>query len=192
AEDLIRRGEMEPIILVAIDQVNGTQRFVDYAPWPDSLSGWPWPNGRGDFYLRAVRDTLKPAVDRRYRTLTGPANTAMMGLSLGGLISVYAGFAYDSTFGKVAGMSPSYWWDGYEILDFALARGRPPLLTRFYQDTGTGRDYCPIGPMADIAPRLGFVPGVDFLSLVAADANHDTGAWQQRSPGMLRFLFPPR
>ena len=125
-EDLIRRVEIEPIIVVAIETAG--RRYLEYVPAEE-----------GDLYLRTIRDTLKPEIDRRYRTLTDSRNTAMTGGSLGGLISVYAGFAYDSTFGKVAGFSPSYgWWPGYE--GFVRARGRPRFLVRFYQDTGYPRD----------------------------------------------------
>src|SRR5438094_289881 len=56
-EDLIRRGEMEPIIVVAIEEAG--QRTFDYTPWQDSDA----PTGGGDTYVRAVRDTLKPAID---------------------------------------------------------------------------------------------------------------------------------
>ena len=79
-EDLIRRGEIEPIIVVAID--NAGQRTFDYTPWQD----WDAPTGGGDAYVRAIRDTLKPAIDRRYRTLPGRDDTAIAGVTLGGFI----------------------------------------------------------------------------------------------------------
>jgi len=184
-EDLIRRGEIESIIVVAIESAG--QRTLDYTPWPASY--WQ-PNGGGDLYLRAIRDTLKPEVDGRFRTLQDPRNTAIAGSSLGGLISVYAAYAYDSTFGKVAGFSPSYGYAGGAILTFASGRGRPPLLTRFYQDTGFPDDN-PIGGMEEIAISQGFVLGADFMSLRAIGGEHSAASWEHRFPDMLRFLFPP-
>jgi predicted alpha/beta superfamily hydrolase len=178
AESLIRRGEIEPVIMVAIE--TGGQRFFEYVPHPSY---------GGDAYLKAVRDTLKPEIDRRYRTLTDGINTGMTGFSLGGLISVHAGYAYDSTFGKVAGFSPSYGWVHYEYS--AQARGRPPGLRRFYQDTGYPDDNG-IGLMEQIAREQGFRLGVDFMSLTLPGGEHSFEAVQHRFPGMLRFLFPPK
>lgn len=185
-EEMIRGGQIEPIIVVAIENGPGHQRFVDYTPW----TSWEWaPNGGGDAYLRAVVDTLKPEVDRRFRTLTDPEHTAMAGTSLGGLISVYAAYAHGGTFGKVGAFSPAYPYAGYEMLRLAQATGRPPHLVRFYQDTGWPYDNF-IDGMESIALGQGFVSGVDLVSVVARGAEHTNAAWAHRAPAMLRFLFP--
>jgi pullulanase len=184
-EDLIRRGEIEPIIVVAIENGPGPQRFIDYTPW--TAPYWQ-PNGGGDFYLRAISDTLKPEIDRRYRTLSDPENTAIAGMSLGGLISVYAGYAYDSTFGKVAGFSPTYGYGFPGMEGYAQSVGRPPGLRLFYQDTGYPDDNY-IGSMERIALDQGFTLGMDFMSVTVEGAEHRGGAWERRFPAMLRFLF---
>src|SRR5690606_17506567 len=59
---------------------------------------------------RFITKELKQFVDRTYRTLTDRDNTAIMGSSLGGLINFYMGRHYHNVFGKVAMMSPSFWW----------------------------------------------------------------------------------
>jgi predicted alpha/beta superfamily hydrolase len=137
-EDLIRRGEMQPIIVVAISD---GQRTIDYTPWPSGF--FTTGEGGGDFYLLAIRDTLKPEIDRRYRTLTGPRNTAISGESLGGLISLYAGYAYGGTFGKVGALSPSYWWSNFH--QYIDANPRPPeeiqLDTGFFWLNQAGSRY---------------------------------------------------
>jgi predicted alpha/beta superfamily hydrolase len=185
-EDLIRRGEIRPLIVVAITNGPGAQRWIDYSPWP---APYYTPNGGGDSYVRAIRDTLKPAIDRRYRTLADARHTAMGGVSLGGLISAYAGFAYDSTFGMFAAFSPSYWWDAYAIVDFARSRGRPRFLARFYQDTGEIDNS--IDDMTAVALEQGYTLGLDFESVTAQGARHTTDTWEYRFPNMLRFLFEP-
>lgn len=185
-EDLIRRGEIEPIIVVAIE--SGGQRILDYTPWPVAAYSYFGPNGGGDFYIRAIRDTLKPEVDRRFRTLPDPGNTAISGSSVGGLISVYAAYAYDSTFGKVGAFSPSYWWTGFH--SFVESSGRPALLKRFYQDTGYPADNW-IGQMEEIVLSQGFVLGLNFMSVSAEGGEHSNASWEHRFPEMLRFIFPP-
>ena len=59
---------------------------------------------------------LKPAVDRMLRTMPGREHTAILGSSLGGLISAYAGVKRPDTFGLVGAMSPSTWWDNRTII----------------------------------------------------------------------------
>lgn len=184
-DDLIRRREIPPIIVVAIDHESGEQRYIDFMPWEI-----PWlglPNGQGEKYVLAVRDTLKPEIDRRYRTLPDPFHTAMAGMSLGGLISVYAGFAHWETFGKVAGLSPTYGYGEFNTMADTIPR---PRLFRWYQDTGYPDDNY-IGGMETLARRLRFLEGVDFMSLTVVDAGHSAAAWQHRFGGMLKFLYTP-
>ena len=153
--------------MVAIE--TGGRRRTDYLP--GSLD----PRGGGDLYLRAIRDTLKPEIDRRYRTLRDSRNTAVTGMSLGGLISAYAGYAYDSTFGKFGAFSPSYGLTVPGFESYAAARGRPRFLFRFYQDTGYPYDNW-IGDMEEVARRQGFVLGIDFMSVTALGGEHWTDA----------------
>ena len=121
-ESLIHQGVLDPIIVVGIEN-GGASRVTEYTPWVDAGNG----GGGGDAYLTAVRDVLLPEVGRRYRTRTGPEHTWMCGSSLGGLISAYAGYAYASTWGRVAAVSPSYWWADRQMVAFAQAQGKPAL-----------------------------------------------------------------
>jgi predicted alpha/beta superfamily hydrolase len=186
-EDLIRSGEIEPLILVAVS-VPDSDRFWDYAPWPDQFHGQVLGGG-GDVYVRALRDTLKPEIDRRFRTLPDRGHTGIAGYSLGGLISAYAGFACDSTFGLVGAASPTYDWGlGTPIYDFPQTRSRSRLPLRYYQDSGFPRDNR-IGFMEELLVSRGFINGIDLMSLTAAGAEHSVPAWEHRFPDMLRFLF---
>ncbi|HET9328264.1 MAG TPA: alpha/beta hydrolase-fold protein [Candidatus Eisenbacteria bacterium] len=190
-EDLIRSGEIEPIIVVAVSPLNFDQRFVDYTPWPGPYHR---PSGFGDFYLQALRDTLKPEIDRRYRTLPDQANTAIEGGSLSGLIAAYAGFEYDSTFGKVAAFSPSYWWwgdGGKTIYDVVPATRWQSRIVKFYQDTGYADDN-DIDYMTARLSQSGFIEGLDFMSNTERGGTHTQDAWEHRFPDMLRFLFPAK
>ena len=61
-------------------------------------------------------EELKPWVDRKYRTLDGPAHTGVGGSSLGGLVSLYLGLTWPQVFGRLAVLSPSVWWARGEML----------------------------------------------------------------------------
>ena len=81
-------------------------RLAEYSPFPNPNHG----GGEGTAYLKFIIETLKPAVDSYFRTLTDAQNTLMIGSSMGGLISIFAAINYGNIFGKVAAFSPSLWW----------------------------------------------------------------------------------
>jgi pimeloyl-ACP methyl ester carboxylesterase len=64
---------------------------------------------QADAYLRFLVEELKPLIDQRYPTLTDSAHTAIMGSSMGGMISVYALCEYPQVFGRAAGLSTIGW-----------------------------------------------------------------------------------
>lgn len=187
-EMLIGNGEIEPIIVVGIE--NNAARCTEYTPWPAIPAGNPCAGGGANTYLQAIRDVLIPEVNNRYRTRTGPANTYMAGSSLGGLVTVYAGYAYGNVWGRIAGVSPSYWWANQAMLNYAAANPPPATLTHFYQDMGTSESgISNLRAMRDIAIGQGFVLGDDLLSIEASGHSHNEFYWALRLPDTLRFLI---
>ena len=192
---LIRAGEIEPLIVVGIDNA-GQGRIAEYTPWPDPKYG----GGDAAGFLAELKGTLKPAIDRLYRTRPEPAHTFIGGSSLGGLISAYAGYSDPGTWGGVIAMSPSYWWDGERFAAWAAGR-RKPALRFFYQDMGDSEkgadpgveDY--IGTLRRVrklALSQGFREGEDLFSVEAAGHSHSEKYWAERFPLALRRLLPAR
>jgi predicted alpha/beta superfamily hydrolase len=103
-DSLIAKGH-QPCIVVGIDN-GGSQRLNEYSPWINAQYG----GGQGDEYIDFIVKTLKPHIDDKYRTIRDANHTGIMGSSMGGLISSYAGVAYPDVFGKVGAFSPSYWF----------------------------------------------------------------------------------
>ncbi len=124
-------GEIEPLILVGIANT-GLRRMAEYTPTRDFKMG----GGEGRSYGRLLIEELKPWIDRTYRTLPDAKNTGLGGSSLGGLISLYVGFAHPEVFGKLAVMSPSLWWDHRSILNAIEQQATKPDL-RIWLDMGT-------------------------------------------------------
>lgn len=65
----------------------------------------------GGAYLKFITENLKPFIDQNYRTHPTPEHTWMVGSSMGGLITHYAGMNYPDVFGKVGIFSPSIWFN---------------------------------------------------------------------------------
>lgn len=173
-------------IVVGIPNMGG-ERCNEYSPWVDPHIG----GGRGDAYLSFIIDTLKPRIDRRFRTRREREFTGVMGSSMGGLISLYAFFEYPRVFGYVGAMSPALWfangafdryvrgidrWFGRLYLDIGTAEGRRHVAScrRLYRLL---RTRCPF-------PR-------DQIRLVVDEgADHSEAAWGARFDAAVRFLLP--
>lgn len=93
------------LIVVGID--NGQEkRMHELTAWDHEKYG----KAEGKEYMDFIVKTVKPYIDSNYRTLASRENTAIMGSSLGGLISHYGIFQYPEIFSKAGIFSPSYWW----------------------------------------------------------------------------------
>ena len=187
ADRLTEAGEIEPLILVGIANT-GLRRMAEYTPTRDFKMG----GGEGRSYGRLLIEELKPWVDSSYRTLPGAKDTGLGGSSLGGLISLYVGFAHPEVFGKLAVMSPSLWWDQRSVLEAIERQATKPDL-KIWLDMGTAEGAKPLRD-TDMLERLlvkrGWRNGVDLAYVKAQGAVHDERAWSDRFGAVLRFLFP--
>lgn len=113
------------VIIVGIEHGN-EKRMEELTPYKNAKYG----GGNADNYLDFIVKTLKPEIDAKYRTKTNTRNTAIMGSSLGGLVSYYAVLKYPEVFGKAGVFSPSFWFNRKEIID--LTNTIPKLNTKIY------------------------------------------------------------
>ena len=93
-------------IVVGIQHGGADRRIAELTPFPNEK----YSGGDGDIYVDFITGTLKPYIDENYRTKPDPKDTAIMGSSLGGLISYYAVMKYPEVFGKAGVFSPSFWF----------------------------------------------------------------------------------
>ncbi|WP_304200181.1 alpha/beta hydrolase [Flavobacterium alvei] len=113
------------VIVVGIEHGN-EKRMEELTPYKNAKYG----GGNADNYLDFIVKNLKPAIDTKYRTKTNARNTAIMGSSLGGLVSYYAILKYPEVFGKAGLFSPSFWFNRKEIIE--LTNSIPKLKTKIY------------------------------------------------------------
>jgi predicted alpha/beta superfamily hydrolase len=183
AQHLIETGEIEPLIVVAIDN-SGERRIDEYTPTVDeSLQR----GGKADEYLDQLIAGIKAFIDKTFRTLTTADNTAIGGSSLGGLLALYAGLRYPEIFGKLAIMSPSVWWDNEVILRRVKELGYETS-QQIWLDIGTEEGSVVEGVRAlqqQLAIRYN---GLKYME--ARGAGHNEKAWAERVGPMLKYLFP--
>lgn len=105
-------NEENPCIVVAIDHAESFDlRKKEYLVQDTSH----FENTLGWLYLEDIVHTLKPYIDANYRTFSRPEHTGMVGSSMGGLISIYAGLKYQDIFGSIGSFSPSIWMDRHNL-----------------------------------------------------------------------------
>ncbi len=179
---LPRRG-VEAII-VGIPNM-GEERIAEYSPYVDAEAG----GGKGDDYLDFVVDTVKPLVDRSFRTLPGRETTGLGGSSMGGLISLYGFFARPGDFGFVASLSPALWFADRAIFPFIETAPRVP--GKIYLDIGTNEGASTLANarrMREILLAKGYREGEDLRWVEEPGAGHTEAAWGRRFKAALPFL----
>jgi predicted alpha/beta superfamily hydrolase len=173
-------------IVVGIPNL-GDARLDEYSPWPEERHD---AGGSGDLYVDFLVQTLKPVVDRDFRTLPGREHTGIAGSSMGGLISLYAFFRNPETFGFAGVMSPALWFGGRRIYDFVEAA--PFVPGKLYLDVGTqegSEELQDVRRLRDILVAKGYEKGRNFLYVVEMGGAHNERAWARRLRKELHFLL---
>jgi len=192
------------IIVVGVHHA-GEQRLEEYSPFPDRRYG----GGAGESYLSFLVETLKPRIDRTFRTRAQCDDTAIFGSSMGALISLYAFFRSPSVFGRAGVMSPSVWFAQGAILDYIAAEKAPG--GRVYLDVGMregGNTARNARNLARLLVRKGFRrdtraargaspaterrtrrPVSSLRYIEDAGGGHQEAAWAHRLESALDFLL---
>ncbi|MED3745408.1 alpha/beta hydrolase-fold protein [Peribacillus psychrosaccharolyticus] len=127
------------VIVVGIDQ-NSEERINEYCPWITGeyskkiVGHRSFEGGKGILYVDFIVNQLKPYIDTKYRTLK--EHTAMAGISLGGLISIYAMCRYPNVFRNIAVLSSAF-YRNQEELEKLIRVSDLSFIERVYVDCGT-------------------------------------------------------
>lgn len=195
ADRAMRQGSMQEAIVVAVSN-GGPERLNEYSPVPDPRHG----GGGAPRFAAFMHDELMPLVNGAYRTETAREKTAVLGSSMGGLVSLYLGLAQANTFGLVGALSPSLWWAERDMLkewQTAPASVAPPV--RVWLDMGDAEDpedadANGVPDVLDDTRRMAGVlhdRGAQVLYREIPGATHSEAAWASRIQSVLEGLLPP-
>ena len=181
--DLFKEKGLE-IIVVGIDN-GGEKRMSEYSPWENSRYG----KADGEAYVEFIVNTLKPLIDKTFRAKSDRKNTAIMGSSMGGLISHYAGLKYPSVFGKVGVFSPSFW---YAKPSFQFTAKNSNLEdTKMYYLVG-GKEGDTMVPdmkkMIALMKTKGF-KATNIFEKVVSDGKHTEAFWRKEFKQAILWMF---
>jgi len=173
-----------PVIVVGVYH-KGTFRRYEYSPFRAAEGG-----GDGGRYLDFLVETVKPMIDKSFRTRPGPADTLIAGSSMGGLISLYALLERPDIFGAAGALSPSAWFADEALLDHIA--GRPASGGRIYLDVGTAEDDRLVTSVRRLRRQLldsGWRTGADLWYHEDPDGTHHESHWGRRLHDALPFLL---
>jgi enterochelin esterase-like enzyme len=215
---LIANKKVRPTIVVGI--WNTPKRLQEYVP-SKAFNGLP-PEYRSkiralyggdplsDGYLKFIVRELRPMIDKRFNVKTDRADTAIMGSSMGSLISLYAIGEYPRVFGA-AGMLSTHWplfikpdgqsvsQEEYEVVSSAferyLAAALPdPRTHKLYFDHGTetlDAIYKQYQDRVDrVVAKRGYKPDVNWMTRSFPGQKHNEISWASRVDIPLSFLLP--
>ena len=177
-DSLIAKGR-PACIVVGIDN-GGDTRMNEYNPYEFTLKDSA--NSKmflpeGDQYLEFLSKTLKPYIDKHYRTLSSKENTIIAGSSMGGLISYYALLKYPEIFGNAGIFSPAFWTaNGIDKLTDSLA-GNLDAKLFFYIGDGEGKEN--VDRMNAIIEKIAKKSPAMVCSVIDPDGEHNEQAWRK-------------
>jgi predicted alpha/beta superfamily hydrolase len=178
---LVATGVMDEVIVVGID--NTPDRIPEYTPCCDPKYG----GGKIEAYDAFVVNTVKPYVDRTYRTLPGKDSTAILGSSLGGLAAYAIAQKHPNVFSKAGAMSGSFWWNEGKL----MSKPADKVPVRFYLDAGTRDDGMEdTVRMRDAMVGKGYKLGEDLMFYSAQGGSHNEKSWAERVEKPLTWFFP--
>jgi enterochelin esterase-like enzyme len=183
-DELAASGKMEPVILVGIP--NSDERYRDYIPRRSFEEILDHP------YANFICDVVKRYVDRHFPAKMDRHHTALLGSSLGGLVSLWMAHRLPETFGNAACLSGAFQVRDRRRESFVqfLSRREHQRL-RIYLDCGTVQDGLSLTRKVHATYlKQGWREGTDFCYHEEKGAEHNERCWRDRVWRALEFLFP--
>ena len=180
ADSLIKQGKIQEIIIVGI--YNSPNRMKEY-----------YTGDTGETYLKFVVNELKPFIDKTYRTLPDPENTASLGSSAGGLVSFMLVWEYNNVFSKAACISPAFYIRGLDYITPVLDSRAKIRNIKIYIDCGgVGLDSILLTgteKMISALKKKGYRKGKDYEWFFDKTGEHNEQNWARRLWRPLEYLY---
>jgi predicted alpha/beta superfamily hydrolase len=172
--------------LSLLDAMNAIEPLIVVGIYPNHREHDYTQPGYED-YGRFIAGELKAAIDGEYRTLPGPGHTAVMGSSLGGVVSFYLAWQHPDIFGMAACLSSTFGWR--DDLRARVMRERRRNVC-IYLDSGWPRDnYEATRDMRALLLAQGFTSGRDLHYLSFPEALHNESSWAMRVHVPIQLFF---
>lgn len=206
--ELYAAPKIQPLIVVAIPATDDRLQEYGTAVAPNAQK----LGTKAAAYAHFVTDELMPVVNAHFRTRTDPRETAVAGLSLGGLSAFDLAWNHPHLFGNVGVMSGSFWWRA-GAAETAVAPNRRiahemvrrshyrPGFRAWFQaatlDELSDRDSNGVidaiqdtQELIDELEALGYRRGTEITYVEVSGGRHNHHTWARVLPQFLKWAFP--
>jgi len=175
--------------LELLDRMNAVRSCIVVGIYPEDRMAEYTNPGYYD-YGHFIVEELIPELYKDLRALSGPKHTAVMGSSLGGLVSFHLAWRWPQVFGFAGCLSSTFSYQ--DDLVEAIASGEVST-AKFYLDSGwPGDNYEVTRNICDLMLKRGYVWGRDLLYFSFPGAAHNEADWAARCHLPLQFFFRHR
>lgn len=146
-DQLVHDGLIDPAILVAVHNSVDAEgkrvprnRYLDYCVTGQTGKDGVVATTKSEGYYQFLAGTIKPMIDKTYRTRPEPASTGVTGFSAGGAGAFWMTYLHPETFGMGICQSPPFWtpYAGKELQALIGDKNRPVPPVRLWIDAGSG------------------------------------------------------
>ena len=153
-----------------------------------------------DNYLKFIVEEVKPFVDKQFSTYSDAAHTAVMGSSMGGLISMYAICEYPEIFSKAACLS-THWIGLKDVENNPIPNAFFTYMQKKLPKPDTHKIYFDFGTETLDAFYVKYEDNVNQIlaekgfteknakNLKFEGTDHSENSWQKRIHIPLEFMF---
>ena len=179
------------VIVVGIECAHDDwTRVCEYCPYDIQSRIYGHIPGRGWQTFDWIAQSLKPYIDRRYRTVASREATAIAGYSMGGMMALYGVLHFNHVFSKAAVISAAF-QPAMNQFRHEITTGTFNLDTRIFFSWGTQE----LADEWDLENRIRELEwlvqqkGIKTYLLRNEGGNHNEASWQYEVPHWMRFLW---
>lgn len=205
---LTAQHKIQPLVVVAVPTTDDRLHEYGTAVCPNARG----LGSKAGLYTEFLLQELMPRIRQEFRVLAGAENTALMGISLGGLSAFDIAWNHRKVFGTVGVFSGSFWWRSAPdesrfqpdtFIMHAQVRGgsyhpgfHAWLQAATQDETGDRDGDGVIDAIQDTRDligelqKLGYTAQNEVAYLEVAGGRHEYGTWAKVLPHFLTWAFP--
>jgi predicted alpha/beta superfamily hydrolase len=175
-------SKVRECIVVAIDN-GGDKRLNEYLPYDIERFG----KGEGDQYVDFLVKTLRPYINKNYRTKKCGKHNYVAGSSMGGLISFYALMKYPKKWGGAGVFSPAFWI--VPQLKNVVAHKAKKIKGRIYFFTGQQESESMVPDMLAVFTQMNQLSKAKMETVIRSQGKHNEETWRKEFPLFYGWLM---
>ena len=169
------------MIVVAIDN-DPIHRINEYAPYDMEKYG----KAEGDAYVDFLVKTLRPFINKHYRTKKCGRHNYIAGSSMGGLISFYAMLKYPGKFGGAGVFSPAFWINPQlKAIDPQKVK---KIKGKIYFFAGQQESDSMVPDMLSVFEQMHKHSKAKMKTVIRAQGKHNEATWRTEFPAFYAWL----